>query len=283
MKKSNTKEAVDKIAEELKEVIDTPVAIALQEDGTGVQLALKDILGFSQDYIVRAYEQYDAWHSGTPWEDEVHVSTVLWAKPDSAWSLLNIFPREVPFGYIIPSNASTATYEIVLRGTRSPDEWWTDSLFEQTASPIGAVHKGFYDVAAQLADDIETFFKAVPVLERPILQIHGHSLGGGVGKILAALLALQGWNVVAILWAAPRALSNEAAAIYARLVPDTLRIVNTEDVVPTGPLPVLGEWIYTHVGILIAFTLNTGTLSGNHSMDTYGKGIGTPQSQAKEV
>ena len=91
------------------------------------------------------------------------------------------------------------------------------------------------------------------------------------------MLALQGWRVVAILWAAPRALSIEAAKVHARLVPDTLRIVNTEDTIPTLPLPVIGKVVYSHVGTVVLFTLNTGTLSDNHSMNTYGIGVGTEQ------
>ena len=270
MAQSNTQEALDKLGSES--------TAAVTAEGEGEQLTLADILSISQDYIDRAYVQYDAWKAKEPWEDEPYVNAVLWAKPDSAWQLLQVIPSEEPFGYILKSLSAVETFDIVLRGTRNASEWWTDGEVEQVDSPIGLVHKGFYDIATQLADDIESFFAtSVNLAERPVLQIHGHSLGGGVGYILSSLLALQGWRVVAILWAAPRALSIEAAKIHARLVPDTLRLVNSEDIVPTGPLPVLGDLVYTHVGTVVLFTLNTGTLSGNHSMNTYGMGVGTRQ------
>ena len=278
MPQSNTQEAIDKLSEE------SGTAIVAE----GKQLSLAGVLSISQDYIDRAYEQYEAWKGKEPWEDEPYVNTVLWARPDSAWQLLHLIPEEEPFGYIVKSHSAVETFDIVLRGTRNASEWWTDGEVEQIDSPIGLVHKGFYDIAAQLADDIEKFFIAFPIAERPVLHIHGHSLGGGVGYILSSLLALQDWRVVAILWATPRALSIEAAKVHVRLVPDTLRIVNTEDIVPTGPLPVIGKVVYSHVGTVVLFTLNTGTLSGNHSMNTYGIGVGTEQGrqaikEAKDV
>ena len=271
MPQSNTQEAIDKLSAE------SNAAVAAEVEVEGKQLSLADVLSISQDYINRAYEQYDVWKTQEPWKEEPYVNTVLWARPDSAWQLLHVLPEEEPFGYIVKSHSAVETFDIVLRGTRNASEWWTDGEVEQTDSPIGLVHKGFYDIAAQLADDIGKFFITFPITERPVLQIHGHSLGGGVGYILSSLLALQGWRVVAILWAAPRALSVEAAKVHARLVPDTLRLVNSEDIVPTGPLPVMGKVVYSHVGTVVLFTLNTGTLSGNHSMNTYGIGVGTDQ------
>lgn len=46
----------------------------------------------------------------------------------------------------------------------------------------------------------------------------------------------------------------------------TFRVVNTEDIVPDAPLPLMGSTVYQHIGTPVDFTAEYLTTDGNHSM-----------------
>jgi hypothetical protein len=57
----------------------------------------------------------------------------------------------------------------------------------------------------------------------------------------------------------------------------TYRVVNTEDVVPDAPLPLMGSTVYQHIGTPVDFSAQYLTTDGNHSMaNCYGYAINHP-------
>ena len=64
----------------------------------------------------------------------------------------------------------------------------------------------------------------------------------------------------------------------------TFRIINTSDVVPQTPPPILGHDVYVHVGACVAFTANYGSLAGNHNAtDAYFYALTHPNAPKKST
>ena len=190
--------------------------------------------------IKQAYQQYECFKAEVPWTTEGLVA-VLSAKPKG------LFQQLRPYGFI--ANIENQTY-VVFRGTDSFADWLVNADFDQVKHPLGVVHDGAYHLYRQMQ---------IPRLDNPIIV--GHSLGCW----MATYAAVDQTNPTVRLYAAPRAGDVEFAKNYNKLIPDTLRIVNTEDIVPTLPPP--GNWC--HIGKAQCFTVGGGTVTERHSMETY--------------
>jgi len=209
--------------------------------------------------VQAAYAQYAAFKSGAMWElpgDMVIVST-LSARPGG------LFPHLEPFGFICRDEKSLY---IVFRGTESTHDWLTNSDVDQVNHSYGKVHSGFEKLYNQMAGTIgstvakNTGFKIV---------VAGHSLGGSLATLAA--FSLSAFNPTLYTFASPRVGDTDFAKNFNGAVPNANRIINTEDIVPTLPLPVCADTEYCHAGKPICFTFNSGTIVGNHSMDLYAK------------
>jgi triacylglycerol lipase len=190
------------------------------------------------------------------------------------------------FGFVA-LNLATQNAFVVFRGTATLIDWLADLSFPQVAHPWGMVEDGFSRVYAQCSVSVITAVKRVP--GAPIF-VTGHSLEAGLATLATADLAIHGIAAAMYNIASPRvgnaaftSAFNANSQVLARW-----RIANTEDIVTTVPLAtpnlagvlpatsrfalalfLMHKLDYTHVGTAVNFTVNNGSIVGNHAIETY--------------
>jgi len=153
---------------------------------------------------------------------------------------------------------------IIFRGTDSVADWISNADCELIDFPRGGkVHKGFYKLHEQMIQDIKAWRPKNP------LFIAGHSLGAAIATLMADELAYL--NPTLYTFSSPRVGNIDFAKNFEALPIDTCRFFNTEDVVPTIPLPIIEYETYQHVGKCIPVSINTGSTINNHAMTIFNK------------
>ena len=187
----------------------------------------------------------------------------------------------VSYGFLATSN-TTKELVVAIRGTADFTEWLEDADFVMGNSPIeggiGQTEQGFSAVYKTLkASPWKNLVEAIQMLltngVAESVTICGHSLGAALATLLSLDLAItashqaQTW-----LYASPRVGNEAFVAIYNDLVPDSFRVVNTDDPVPKVPAPV-GALHYSHVNDLYELTPTPGKISLDpfyqHHLTTY--------------
>ncbi|MCM3006025.1 lipase family protein [Priestia koreensis] len=184
------------------------------------------------------------------------------------------------FGFILESEESVI---VAFRGTQSDVDWMADADYSQSYYPYtvngGLVHNGFLSVYESCRDFLLDVYKKLS--PNKTLYITGHSLGAALATLHAADVATNQLfrNVVMYNFASPRVGDPTFAARYHQLVPNSIRFVNTTDVVAkVPPIMIYGPkakkaWYYCHVEYEVSFTVQGGSLKANHFLDTYKRGI----------
>lgn len=172
-----------------------------------------------------------------------------------------------PFGFIAESASAVV---IAFRGTQGTTEWITDSDVSFRRFPFapnaGSTHDGFTGIYASMRERILTSLRRVPT-GRP-LYVTGHSLGAALATLHAmdAAVNLRFPSLLMYNFASPRVGDRRFVARYNEVVKNSVRFVNTADIVPKLPSTVTG---YEHVQVPWDFTTDTGTRAGNHALKTY--------------
>lgn len=140
--------------------------------------------------------------------------------------------------------------------------------------------KHYQPLRAKLINCLSEYHKSVDHI-----FVCGHSLGGALATLsvpdLTSIHDTVKDKLSVATFASPRCVDREFAD---RLKADGVsfyRVANSEDVVPYLPTPSYtpsgppdkNDVGYTHVGQPRCFTFHTGSLAGNHSMDTYKEGV----------
>lgn len=184
------------------------------------------------------------------------------------------------FGFILESDEAVV---IAFRGTQSDPDWISDAQVYQRSFPYvpksGLVHDGFLSIYESCRDSILKTYQSLP--KHKTLYITGHSLGGALATLHAIDMAANSpfKQVVMYNYGSPRVGDTTFKRVYRSLVPYSIRFVNTDDLVPKLPPAIIQAPItkrviyYNHVPSPIKFTIQTESISGNHSLDTYQKGI----------
>jgi triacylglycerol lipase len=135
---------------------------------------------------------------------------------------------------------------IAFRGTQEIEDWITDAEFLREQFMWGDVHAGFreaiYDVCGRIEYMLNDSNPGLPI------YVTGHSLGGALAMLCAAMLKHHGFSVAGVItFGQPRVGSAVFRDIYndSELGPRTLRFVNENDIVPRLPGALLG---YRHCG-----------------------------------
>jgi hypothetical protein len=159
-------------------------------------------------------------------------------------------------------------------GTMNLPEWRDDFSFKLVEANVlnnykkgVKCHKGFYGIYKSIRSLLWNWFE----LEKNNIEylfITGHSLGGSLSTIAMYDFANTMPNIIHYSFAAPRSGNIEYSKIFDNNNPQSLRICNTEDIVPTLPPPVIGQNVYEQTLNLVSFTKNLGSLVKNH-VDSY--------------
>ena len=237
-----------------------------------------------------AYDMYQQWanqgspsnpskFSWTPNGPSLLYSPPLWGVA----KMVESYPE--PFAFVAQNKTSGVTY-LAFRGSETDADFYEDAFLDQaTYDPVvpgyGYVHWGFMDVYTRSYSSWE--YKVAPLRTSILnvlislqpstkaLYITGHSLGAGLSTLSVPDIALNSpfkskqIPMFHYSLASPRVGDPNFAQKYNFQLPfKTFRIVNTEDIVPDGPPSVSDNYIYEHVGTIVAYTAQYGTTGGNH-------------------
>lgn len=189
--------------------------------------------------------------------------------------LFNVLTRPINcgqtmLGYVFKDDTNKRLL-IAFTGTFYLSEWQKDFEFCQVRydefpkiTDRLLVHEGFYKIYQTIQSQL---LDIVGKYNGYQLIICGHSLGGTLTTFSA--LSLIARSPIVYTFGSPRVGNISFARVYNKLLPNAVRVFNTEDVVPYFPLPAGdGKEVYEHVGINVPFTVNTGNLVKNH-LNTY--------------
>lgn len=197
---------------------------------------------------------------------------------------------EVFYGFLLESDADSI---LVFRGTQQMAEWvgniyavQQDYLDPNTGESLGRIHKGFRRIAnniinPQIVDAVRNINPNKPC------YVSGHSLGAALATLLAMDIALAipelQPNLQLYVYASPRVGNPAFVSSYARFLPNSYRITNLADPIPTLP-PTKLRSEFVHVGEEWSFITQAGDILPNHIVDTYRRavnaGVETNQSRS---
>lgn len=172
---------------------------------------------------------------------------------------------------------------IAFRGSRSNPDWIADATILQTYFPYTRIkiktHSGFTAIYNTCRPRIINVLNTLGSSKQ--LFVTGHSLGGALA-ILCALDAAANTaykDPVMYNFGSPRVGNSKFVQVYNEVIDNSVRIVNTNDIVPLLPPavvhpPLSSELLYyRHVKDLITITVQTGSITGNHLVENYVEGI----------
>jgi predicted lipase len=134
--------------------------------------------------------------------------------------------------------------KVVMRGSKSPEDWINDADFELIDTIYGRVHRGFFKSWSSIASRIHGQLRN---MRRVPIVVSGHSLGGDQARIGALDLHTAGFAIDRVItFGAARTGGSDFRDYYdARLLHCTIGFVNARDIVPRVPFSAMG---YCHVG-----------------------------------
>jgi hypothetical protein len=153
---------------------------------------------------------------------------------------------------------------VAFRGTQQTHDWLTNlHMRSRVHPPIGRVHSGFYDGFQDVQTEVE---RAMGNPGNRALVITGHSLGGALSTIAAAIWA-DSLPVTSIYTFGQPAVGKRS---FVKFIEDNysdqfFRFVNDDDIVPRVPPT------FRHVGRLFHFDRSGDLKGGRHeSMASFG-------------
>lgn len=155
---------------------------------------------------------------------------------------------DIQLSFYVASNEAQKTQTIAVRGTSNIENAMVDldlKLVLDEATGI-YLHRGFSYAADQILAEIK------PLLRKNYrINTTGHSLGGAVAFILAAMLDKDGFNINQVVtFGQPKVTNLSGASTLEHL--NVIRVVTPQDLVPLVPLLDLLDIdnidIYWHVG-----------------------------------
>ncbi len=209
--------------------------------------------------------------------------------------LLKVQP--VPFGFVCINGNDVY---VVIRGTKTPLEWFDDfsaepTPFQPNDTAWGNTGRGYSRIYADIGPQIIAILTAYRATGGSLQNVYvtGHSLGAALAHLAAAGIAAEfGVKPITYTFSGPRAGDSKFAAAMKTAGLETWRIFNTEDIVPTVPpaavqmaTPNMGMHLltpmtvalssfvklstigYQHVGHPIATTFHYDVVADNHDMN----------------
>lgn len=260
-------------------------------------------LSRAQELAMLVDQAYDQLDQGAAWTPPTGYRMLAAFSATEVWKSLGPLSHAapllspVPFGFVAVKNADVY---VVIRGTKTPLEWFDDfTAFPVAFSPSGQtwgqITKGFsllYDSLGQQINQALADYKSGGGSLTSI-YVTGHSLGAALAHVAAAGICAQfSVKPTCYTFSGPRAGDAGFAAAFANAQLVSWRIFNTEDLVPTVPpaavevstpnmgmngftalTHALSTFVqlhavgYQHVGYPVGVTFHKDTVADNHSMD----------------
>ena len=186
---------------------------------------------------------------------------------------------DVFFGFLLESDEDSI---LVFRGTQRTAEWignvyavQEDYINPQTGESLGRIHTGFRRIADGIINPLAVDAVKEINPNKPC-YVSGHSLGSALATILALDIALAvprlQPQLQVYVYASPRVGNPEFVNNYAQILPNTFRITNLADPIPTMP-PTKLRAEFVHVGEEWSFISQGGDILPNHIVDTYRRAV----------
>lgn len=186
---------------------------------------------------------------------------------------------EVFYGFLLESDEDSI---LVFRGTQRTAEWigniyavQQDYINPNTGVSLGRIHTGFRRIADSIINPLAVDAVRQINPNKPC-YVSGHSLGSALATILALDIALAvpelQPQLQVYVYASPRVGNPEFVRSYAEILPNTFRITNLADPIPTMP-PTKMRAEFVHVGEEWAFINQGGDILPNHIVDTYRRAV----------
>lgn len=183
--------------------------------------------------------------------------------PPGLDQMMKITNGDQNYGYIF-WNRANGYVVFAFGGTYTKSEFQADLDYVQVAPTslngykVGILcHRGFYGIYSSVRNQLWQWWQTNMEWAH-ILFITGISLGGALSTLCAFDFADV--NIVHYSFGAPRSGNVEYANTFNERVPTSLRVNNTEDIVPQLPLaamlPPKNTYIYQHTGINMPFTIS---------------------------
>lgn len=161
---------------------------------------------------------------------------------------------DVFFGFLLESEEESI---LVFRGTQRTAEWvgniyavQEDYINPQTGESLGRIHTGFRRIADGIINPLAVDAVKQINPNKPC-YISGHSLGSALATLLALDIALAvpelQPQLQVYVYASPRVGNPDFVNSYAQILPNTFRITNLADPIPTMP-PTKLRAEFVHVG-----------------------------------
>ena len=155
---------------------------------------------------------------------------------------------DIQISFMLASNEALNTQTIAVRGTANIENAMVDLALKLVLdkSINISLHRGFSNAARQLYTELKPFLK-----KGYRINTTGHSLGGAVALILAAILDDDGFKVNQVItFGQPKVTNLSGASSLDSL--DIIRVVTPKDIVPLlplfDPLDINNLDIYWHAG-----------------------------------
>ncbi|WP_039726151.1 lipase family protein [Leptolyngbya iicbica] len=186
---------------------------------------------------------------------------------------------DVFFGFLLESEEESI---LVFRGTQRTAEWvgniyavQEDYINPQTGESLGRIHTGFRRIADGIINPLAVDAVKQINPNKPC-YISGHSLGSALATLLALDIALAvpelQPQLQVYVYASPRVGNPDFVNSYAQILPNTFRITNLADPIPTMP-PTKLRAEFVHVGEEWSFLSQGGDILPNHIVDTYRRAV----------
>ena len=239
-----------------------------------------------ETYIPTAITSSNSYNKNNAYSlNQVCNTTSSWAKCKTEIALIPGFKVVKTFKLTDPVDGSKLDNAIMMystnqnmvvisfSGTVFLNEWIDDFDFKEQKKPSFIsddsdilIEKDQCMMYESMRDEILSSLSTI-LNDKTFVYCTGHSLGGVLASLcfLDLLTNKPNLNCVLYSFGSPR-VGNIPFADKITKTDKAYRIVNTEDIIPTLPLPVMKNNIfYEHYGTTITFTLNLKNLGSNHT------------------
>jgi triacylglycerol lipase len=186
---------------------------------------------------------------------------------------------EVFYGFLLESDEDSI---LVFRGTQRTAEWigniyavQQDYIDPNTGEVLGRIHTGFRRIADSIINPLAVDAVQQINPNKPC-YVSGHSLGSALATVLAMDIAMAvpelRPQLQVYVYASPRVGDPQFARSYAKILPNSFRVTNLADPIPTMP-PTKLRAEFVHVGEDWSFVSQAGDILPNHIVDTYRRAV----------